>query len=327
MIFRLSPDPRFGVQLQDQAIQGVNREGRIDLTYRERPGQFDDRAAYSLREPTYAIAGAASHVLQLSPRVPPAIFGGGMLEAVDVATLRAIADPNDEDGDGVSGRLSIISDTKPDLIGRFGWKATRATLRDQVIEAAAEDIGLASRERPLGSCSPDQADAIAACAQPMELGPASVEALVAYLRGLAAPARRDPTDPTVLRGEALFAEAGCARCHRPSLPTGDYPPMPALGGRTIHAYTDLLLHDMGEGLADNLPDGAANGREWRTPPLWGIGLVPTVNGHSYFLHDGRARSLMEAVLWHGGEAAAARRAVIGWSETDRAALVAFLMSL
>ncbi len=128
-------------------------------------------------------------------------------------------------------------------------------------------------------------------------------------------------------GESLFAKAGCAQCHRPNLPTGDYPPFPAFGRQTIHPYTDLLLHDMGDGLADQSPDGAANGREWRTAPLWGIGLVQAVNGHSFYLHDGRARSLMEAVLWHGGEAAAARDAVIGWSASDRAALIAFIASL
>ncbi len=322
------PDPELGAQLQDQAVPGVDREGRIDLRYHERPGQFGDRTAFSLRAPTYAISGSTlDHTIWLSPRVPPAIFGGGLLEAVDISALQALADLIDEDGDGISGRLALIDRPDGRVIGRFGWKATRPSLRDQIIEAAAEDLGLASHERPLGACTPGQANKMAACTQDIELEDGVIDQLVAYLRGLAAPARRNIDDPAVRHGEALFERAGCEQCHRASLPTGDYPPLPALGGQLIHPYTDLLLHDMGEGLADNAPDGAANGREWRTAPLWGIGLVPTVNGHEFFLHDGRARSLMEAVLWHGGEAAAARDTVVGWSANDRGALIAFLESL
>jgi len=221
----------------------------------------------------------------------------------------------------------VVDGPDRSAIGRFGWKATRVSLRDQVIEAAAEDLGLASPQRPFGGCAPAQVAKTPDCAQPIELDEPAIIQLVAYLRGLAAPARRNAEDPTVRRGEVLFEQTGCARCHRPNLATGDYPPLPDLGGKIIHPYTDLLLHDMGDELADRAPDGAANGKEWRTPPLWGIGLVPTVNGHSFFLHDGRARSLMEAVLWHGGEAAAARNIVVGLSEADRAALIAFIESL
>ncbi len=336
MILRLSAqnggaamiDPWLGAQLQDQAIPGLGREGRIALRYRERTGQFADGEPYGLRTPAYAINGAPrDHVLHVSPRVPPAIFGGGLLEAIDAAALRAVADPMDEDGDGISGRLAMIDRPGGSVIGRFGWKATRPTLRDQVVEAAAEDLGLASQERPLGACTPAQAEKIAACEQALELSEDAIEKLVIYLRGLAAPARRERGDPDVQRGEALFAAIGCTHCHLPSLPTGDYPPMPALGGQIVRPYTDLLLHDMGEDLADQAPDGAATGREWRTAPLWGIGLVPTVNGHGFLLHDGRARSLTEAILWHGGEAATARDAFVGLPADDRAALLAFIESL
>jgi len=319
---------RLGAQLQDQALPGIEREGRIRVSYREQPGQFDDGTSYSLRAPVYAINGStAGDTDWLSPRVPPAVFGGGLLEAVDVAALHAAADPNDRDGNGISGRLAVIERPGGRVIGRFGWKATRPSLRDQVIDAAAEDLGLASRERPLGGCTPTQATTITECTQDVELNEDAIRKLVTYLRGLGVPARRNQEDPAVRRGEALFAEAGCVNCHRPSLPTGDYPPLPALGGRTIYPYTDLLLHDMGDGLADQAPTGADSSREWRTAPLWGLGLVRTVNGHSFFLHDGRARSLMEAVLWHGGEAAAARDIVVGWSADDRAALIAFIESL
>jgi CxxC motif-containing protein (DUF1111 family) len=336
MILRLSaqtagaPEPHhvLGAQLQDQAVPGVAREGRIEVTYRERPGQFADGSGFSLRIPTYAISGSTTdHPIWLSPRVPPAVFGGGLLEAVAPATLEALADPTDADGDGISGRIALIDQPAGRAIGRFGWKATRASLRDQVIEAAAEDLGLASVDRPLAGCTPAQAATIAACLQDEELDDRAIEQLVTYLRGLAAPARRNQDDPQVQRGEILFQKAGCDRCHRSSLATGDNPPLPGFGNQTIHPYTDLLLHDMGDGLADLAPDGAANGREWRTAPLWGIGLVPTVNGHRFFLHDGRARSVMEAVLWHAGEAAAARQSVLAWPARDRAALVAFLSSL
>lgn len=336
MILRLSTqtagapmtDSRLGAQLQDQAVPGVVREGRIELRYHERAGQFDDGTAFSLRAPTYAISGSEEYPpLWLSPRVPPAVFGGGLLEAVDSTALRALADPVDENGDGISGRLSLVARANRRVIGRFGWKATRPSLRDQVVEAAAEDLGLASRERPSGNCTPIQANNIPACTHDVELDDDAIDQLVTYLRGLAAPARRHSDNPAVRRGEILFEQAGCARCHRTSLPTGAYPPVPGFADQIIHPYTDLLLHDMGEGLADNAPDGTANGREWRTAPLWGIGLVPMVNSHSFFLHDGRARSLMEAVLWHGGEAAASRDAVIAWPANDRAALIAFLESL
>lgn len=323
-----APHPVLGAQLQDQAVPGVEPEGRIGVTYRERPGQFADGTGFSLRVPTYAIIGATTdQSIWLSPRVPPAVFGGGLLEAVAPAALEALADPTDADGDGISGRLAVIDRPVGRTIGRFGWKATRATLRDQVIEAAAEDLGLASADRPLAGCTPAQAATIPACRQDKELDDRAIEQLVTYLRGLAAPARRNLDDPQVRRGETLFQEAGCDRCHRSSLATGDDPPLRGFGNQIIHPYTDLLLHDMGNGLADLAPDGAANGREWRTAPLWGIGLVPTVNGHRFFLHDGRARSVMEAVLWHGGEAAAARDTVLTWPARDRAALVAFLRSL
>ncbi len=247
-----------------------------------------------------------------------------LLEAVTEATLAGLADPLDGDGDGISGRLALLADGR---LGRFGWKATRASLRDQVVEAAAEDMGLASRQRPLAGCTPQQARDIAACTAAEEIGEADIARLVAYLRGLAVPARRHLDDPQASHGEALFAAAGCAACHVPTLVTGDQAPLPALAGQRIHPYTDLLLHDMGEALADNFADGAANGREWRTPPLWGIGLAETVNGYRFFLHDGRARTLLVAVLWHGGEAAAATAAVRAMDSAARAALITFLASL
>lgn len=315
----------FGAQVHDQAVPGVEHEARIAVSYRERPGQFADGTPYSLREPTYTLIGdVEARDLILSPRIPPAVIGGGLLMAVDDAVLSAMADPSDADSDGISGRLSLVG---PGVVGRFGWKAERATLRDQVIEAAAEDLGLASDERPAGACTTAQAGAIADCAQTLELSALAIDQLTTYLRGVAAPARRNPDDPTVQRGEALFEGTGCTGCHAPVLRTGNDPLMPAPVNGPIAPYTDLLLHDMGAGLADRGDAGTETDREWRTAPLWGIGLSETVNGNAFYLHDGRARSLMEAVLWHGGEAAAARDAVIAMPYDDRAALIAFLRSL
>ena len=141
------------------------------------------------------------------------------------------------------------------------------------------------------------------------------------------PRRRNPGDPEVLAGKELFYDAGCATCHRPKFKTGTLPGQPHLSNQLIWPYTDLLLHDMGEGLADNRPEGVADGREWRTAPLWGIGLTPIVNGHSFYLHDGRARNLTEAILWHDGEARSARDAFVSLPKADRDRLIAFVKSL
>ncbi|HEX9648554.1 MAG TPA: di-heme oxidoredictase family protein [Alphaproteobacteria bacterium] len=323
LVARLAPaGADYGVQLQDQAVVGVAYEGRLALRYDEVEGRFADGGTFSLRAPRAGIdrpAYGPVDGLAVSLRVPPAVAGVGLLEAVDEAALRALADPDDADGDGISGRLAEITRAGRREIGRFGWKATRARLADQVAAAAADDIGLASAARPDGGCAPAQVAGLAACRQEVEIDDAQIGALVAYLRGLAVPARRDLDAPAVVGGEALFAAAGCPACHVPVLPLAS--------GAAIRPYTDLLLHDLGEGLADEAGEGAATGAEWRTAPLWGIGLVEVVNGHSFFLHDGRARSLIEAVLWHGGEAAAARDAVLALSADDRAALVAFLGSL
>ncbi len=292
MVAVFGAHPRFGRQLQDQAVVGARPEGRLVLAYDARAGRFADGAGFRLRAPRYRIETADGAVPgTFSPRVPPAVFGLGLLEAV---ADEEIAAPRG----GGAGRVSWVGG-RP---GRFGWRAERATLRDQVVAAAREDIGLDL---------------------PGEIDEAEVAALVAYLRGLAVPARRGPRAPAVRRGEAVFAAAGCAACHRPSLQTAPAPPVAAFGGRTIRPYTDLRLHDMGPGLAD--PGGGD--ALWRTPPLWGLGLLETVNGHAALLHDGRARGALEAVLWHGGEAAAARAAVIALDAGARGDLVAFLKSL
>jgi CxxC motif-containing protein (DUF1111 family) len=248
-------------------------------------------------------------------------------------TLLALEDPEDRDGDGVSGRAHRVRATDGAMrVGRFGWKASQPTLEAQVAAALHGDMGLTTSARPAENHSSAQADAFAAASGGSpEVDDLKVARLAHYCRVLAVPAPRAPDSDAARaqleRGRALFASASCTACHRPSLRTGPASPIERLREVEFEAYTDLLLHDMGEELADDRRDGDANGREWRTPPLWGVGLIEVVNGHTRLLHDGRARSVEEAILWHGGEAARARDAYAALSAEDRAALVAFVKSL
>jgi CxxC motif-containing protein (DUF1111 family) len=265
--------------------------------------------------------------MKLSPRVAPPVFGRGLLEAVPDDVLLALADPNDGDGDGISGKANLVWDAvrQAVAVGRFGLKAGNSTLLQQTAGAYVQDMGVTnsvfSEESSAGQPQADGLD------DEPELPDTQLDAATFYVQTLAVPARRDIDDPHVLRGKELFLEAGCASCHVPRLETRDHTGIAAVSHQVIWPYTDLLLHDMGEGLADGRREFEASGREWRTPPLWGIGLSTVVNGHSLLLHDGRARGFFEAILWHGGEAEAAREAVRAMDATDRAALVRFLESL
>ena len=325
--------PAYGDQLNDRAILGVPAEGRAVISYAEVAGEYDDGEPYSLRRPTYRFEdlafGPLGDDILISPRVAPAVIGLGLLEAVPESLILALADPEDSDGDGISGRPNRVWDEAAGTValGRFGWKANAPNLRQQNAGAAVGDIGITSPLFPDDNCAAGQAlCADAAIHDGPELSEGFLDRMTLYTQVLAVPDRRDALNPAVNRGETLFRAAGCAGCHMPTLVTGDHP-VAALSGQTIHPFTDLLLHDMGDGLADGRPDFLATGREWRTPPLWGVGLVETVNGHSNFLHDGRARTLSEAILWHGGEADAARSAFLAMPKADREALLAFLSSL
>ena len=332
-----APDPVYGGQLQDFALPGHRAEGRLGIDYREVRVAFPGGGA-SLRAPAYRVVDPGYGPLHpravLSPRIAPPMIGLGLLEAIAAEDIRARADPEDRDGDGISGRANRA--WSPSLgraaLGRFGWKAGQATLADQAAAAMAADIGVSNplAPAPWGDCTPAQA----ACREAIHGAGAGFEApaelmapLVFYARHLAVPARRGAGAPRTLAGKRLFYEIGCAACHVPKHATRADWPDEALAGQLIWPYTDLLLHDMGADLADGGPEGAATGREWRTPPLWGIGLTETVSGHTFFLHDGRARNLAEAILWHGGEAEPAREAFRTLPRTDRAALLAFLNSL
>jgi len=329
-----APHPVYGSQLQNNAILGVPKEGRATISYLEVEGAFLDGKTYSLREPIYEFGelgyGPLGDDTLYSPRVAPATHGLGLIEAIAAEAIEANADPQDQDGNGVSGRVNRVWDAveKHIAIGRFGWKANVPSLHQQVASAAAGDMGITTSIFPTQNCPSVQDACLSAPGGGTpELDDQRLERLVLYARSLAVPARRNIDDPTVRRGEALFAFAGCDECHKPNFQTGEDTALPELANQNIYPYTDLLLHDMGAGLADGRPDYEASGREWRTPPLWGIGLVYRVNLHRFFLHDGRARGLMEAILWHDGEAKIAREEVRAMRKSDREALIAFLRSL
>lgn len=332
----ISPDPVYGGQFQTASVAGVPAEGRLGLTYAEETVDLAGGETASLRRPTYEAADLAYGPLapgaMISPRVAPQMIGMGLIEAIPAADILAQADPEDADGDGISGRPAIVwSDAAgAPVLGRFGYKAGKPTVRAQTAAAFSGDIGISTTLHPdgWGDCTPAQAPCRAApIGGAPEADDTVLDLVTFYSRHLAVPARRDFDDAEVLRGKATFHALGCAACHRPKFVTARLEDEPALSFQLIWPYSDFLLHDMGEGLADHRPEGVATGTEWRTAPLWGIGLTKTVTGQASFLHDGRARSLLEAVLWHGGEAQAARDGVVALDPADRKALIRFLESL
>lgn len=332
------PEPTYGAQLQPLALPGHLTEGWVGVRYSETEVRLADGERVRLRVPTYQPQdlgyGPMDLATQTSPRLAPQLIGLGLLEAIPESAILALSDPADTDGDGISGRPNRVWDQARGrvVLGRFGWKASEASVDAQVQSAFARDLGIATERHPLGAgdCTDRQPQCLAAPQgnsprhAGVEAGP-QITTLVAHTtRSLAVPARRDPQALAVQDGEATFQRIGCSACHSPELPAAP----PAEGSQDrIRPYTDLLLHDMGTGLADGRPEGDAAGQEWRTPPLWGIGLVPEVSGQAAYLHDGRARSLLEAILWHDGEARQSREAVIDLSSSSRANLLHFLESL
>ncbi|WP_425074568.1 di-heme oxidoredictase family protein [Sagittula sp. S175] len=334
------PDPVYGLQLQDFGLPGHPAEYRLDISHEEHLVQLSDGETASLRAPSYSAAnlgyGPLAEGAMLSPRVAPQMIGLGLLEAIPAEDILALADPEDANGDGISGKAQIVWSAEFDqpMLGRFGLKAGAPTIKEQSAAAFAGDIGISN---PLfaagaGDCTEAQVDCQAAAhgdtdERGFEIDAEGLDLVTFYSRNLAVPARRGFDDPDVLAGKQVFYQTGCQSCHQPSFVTHRLEDQPEQSFQLIWPYSDMLLHDMGPGLADGRPEARADGSEWRTAPLWGIGLTQTVSGHSYFLHDGRARSLLEAVLWHGGEAQAQRDAVIEMPAKDRADLLKFLESL
>lgn len=339
------PHPLYGDQLDTRAVAGATPEGNAAIVWEIINSTFDDGTTYELRKPTYAFTELAHGAIgtnipgdaasnssgqgydgeaEVSVRVAPMLIGLGLLEAVAENEILAWADEHDSDGDGISGRPNYVDDigTGGTSLGRFGWKAGQPNLRQQAASAFAHDMGMSSHLVGDG---------------PAEVDPMMIDEIVAYLRGLAVPPRDNYRDPAAQQGKVLFEAAGCMACHRPVMRTAPDAEFAPYRDQTIQPFTDMLLHDMGEGLADERPEFGASGREWRTAPLWGIGYVGHVLGtpddpfdpngnpaQPNYLHDGRARSLMEAILWHGGEAEAARDAVLAMDASERDALIEYV---
>lgn len=332
------PEPVYGGQFQDMAVPGVAPEGKVRVDYTPVPIRFKDGTEVELRKPVLQITqlgyGPMHPDTRFSARVAPPMIGLGLLEAIPEEAILANAAAQAKDKNGINGRPNRVWDDalQKTVIGRFGWKAGQPNLNQQNVHAFSGDMGLTTSLRPFDDCT----DAQIACKQaPNGNGPDGepevsdniLRLVLFYSRNLAVPARRGVNDEQVLAGKNLFFQAGCQSCHTPKYTTAANAAEPELANQVIRPYSDLLLHDMGDGLADNRTEFQASGRDWRTPPLWGIGLTQAVSGHTQFLHDGRARNLLEAVLWHGGEAKAAQQQVLAFNAEQRAALLAFLNSL
>ena len=332
------PEPVYGGQFQDMSVPGVVPEGKVRVDYTSVPVRFKDGSEIELRKPTLQITqlgyGPMHPDTRFSARIAPPMIGLGLLEAIPDEAILANAEAQARAKNGIAGRPNRVWDDaqQKTVLGRFGWKAGQPNLNQQNVHAFSGDMGLTTSLRTVDDCT----DAQTACKQaPNGNGPEGepevsdniLRLVLFYSRNLAVPARRDVGTPQVLAGKNLFFQAGCQSCHTPKYTTATNAAEPELANQVIRPYSDLLLHDMGDGLADNRTEFQASGRDWRTPPLWGIGLTQAVSGHTQFLHDGRARNLLEAVLWHGGEATAAQQQVLTFNAEQRAALLAFLNSL
>ncbi|MFT5585022.1 MAG: CxxC motif-containing protein (DUF1111 family) [Cognaticolwellia sp.] len=322
------PDPVYGEQLQDQALPDLLPEAQPWISWEELPVTLEDGSQHTLLDPTYHLDAPAYgpflEDLMVSPRLAPHMVGLGLLEAIPASRLEELADPDDADGDGISGRIHVLETGE---IGRFGWKSEQPTVRAQVAGAFAGDMGLTTTLHPVDDCTALQPE----CTELPDGGAPEVtetlfERTVLYSQAIAPPVRRAADDPEVLEGRQIFRDLGCSSCHVPAHTTGAFE-LEEFEDERIWPYTDLLLHDMGPGLSDGRPVAGADASEWRTPPLWGIGLQEEVSGEARFLHDGRARDINEAILWHDGEAAGPRQGFEGLSSEERTALIRFVEDL
>lgn len=328
-----NPVPGYGNQLQDLANFGISFEGRVNVDYSVITGTYPDGTPYELQQPNYtlieAMFGPLDNVLT-SPRVSPQTIGLGLVSALPDSEILKLADEFDSDNDGISGRPNYVWNIKENkaTLGKYGWKANTPTLEQQVAAAFHGDMGLTTKLFTQNNCPSPQQDCMDAFngGEP-EVTDAQLEDVVLYQATLAVPNRRNFRDENVLLGKQLFNELNCIGCHAIDLKTGTSSITPLLNNITIKPYSDFLLHDMGEALADNRPDFLATGREWRTQPLWGIGLIDAINKHTFLLHDGRARNIEEAILWHGGEAENSKIGFINLTASERQNVLDFVNSL
>ncbi len=297
------PVEGFGLQLQNKSVFNKVSEAEVEVIYEYVQKELADGTTIKLRKPTYQLLDPYTPLpanVQTSVRTAPPVFGK----------------PNYVTNDKTGQRQ----------LGRFGWKANQPTVLQQVAVAYNQDMGITSPYYKKENIY-QNTEAQDGLDDDPEISQQTLDQTTFYVETLGVPAKRNVNDPMVKRGKKLFNRAGCQSCHTPRYTTGTNADIPAVSNQVIFPYTDLLLHDMGKELADHRSDFEASGREWRTAPLWGIGLVESINGHQSFLHDGRAQSILEAILWHGGEGQKSREFVKQLSKTDRRALVAFVKSI
>ena len=331
------PDPHYGTDLQ--MFDTITRkdpskrpgEGEVFIDWVTQNFSFPDGENLELRSPKVRVEnlnfGPLADGIMMSLRNSQAMVGLGYLEAVSEKDILALAVK--QKAEGLNGRPNYVRDDikKQVSLGRFGWKANQPSVRQQIAGAFIGDMGITSSLYPEQNCTAVQAECKAAIVGPTELRPEMWDAITFWVLSLDAPAQRNKDKPEVKRGEQLFTATGCGGCHVSELQTSKAAHLPQLANRKIKPYTDLLLHDMGPDLADGRPDYKAGGADWRTAPLWGVGLSKQVNASTSLLHDGRARSIQEAIVWHGGEASAARDKFVAMPKAQREDLLAFLSSL
>ena len=322
--------PNFGNQLQNRAIQGHLSEAKVNIIYNFINGSYNDGVSYSLANPSYNITSTYYSLpgnYLFSPRIAQSLHGLGLLEAVSEHTILEYADPSDVNTDGISGRPNYVYDVikKANVLGRFGWKCNQPNLKQQTAAAYNGDMGVTNslfpEENSFGQIQNDNIN------DDHEISDSILDLVTFYVRSLGVPARRNTTNESVLKGKKLFKAVGCESCHRETIRTGTNMAFKEVSNQVLHPYTDMLLHDMGDALSDNRPDGLANGKEWRTAPLWGLGLQKRVNGHTFLLHDGRARNIEESILWHGGEGENSKNKFKSLNQQERQQLLDFLNDL
>ncbi|NBW54362.1 MAG: thiol oxidoreductase [Betaproteobacteria bacterium] len=332
------PDPNYGTEIQ--MFDTITRkdpearagEGEVFIDWLAKVFTFPDGETLELRQPKVRVEklnfGPLSEGVMMSLRNSQAMVGMGYLEAIAEKDILQVA--QQQKAQGLNGRPNYVRDdiNNKQAMGRFGWKANQPSIRQQIASAFSADIGITSSLYPFQNCTPVQHECLAAIKGPKpELRPELWDSITFWTQALEVPERRDTDKPEVKRGDALFVSSGCAMCHVPEWRTGKYTAVQPISNKRINPYTDLLLHDMGPDLADGRPDFKASGSDWRTPPLWGIGLSKQVSASTSFLHDGRARNLLEAIVWHGGEAKASRDKFTALPAEQRKDVITFLESL
>lgn len=330
-----NPHPIYGGQLQDRALPTAAPEAKVNISYEYIDGEYPDGTPYTLRKPLYSFSdwayGNVEDGFEFSPRIANQLVGLGLLEAIPESDILALQDVNDANNDGISGKANMVYDVASNqlTLGRFGWKANQPSVRQQNAGAFAGDMGLTSSLFSNDDWTATQEDKFPNLingGEP-EVNDEQLFRITLYVQTLSVPAGRNLDSQQYVLGKKLFDQVSCNSCHTPRFKTRSGNELKVLDNQTISPYTDLLLHDMGPGLADERSDFLANGREWRTAPLWGIGLIPAVNDHTRYLHDGRARSIEEAILWHGGEAEKSKEEFKMLSAEEREALMFFVKSI